>query len=238
MPFAPPSPPYLGPAKFQGGSDNKPIRRIVIHGTVSPTEAGGARNIARYFTQSVTRPSSAHYVRDPGETVQVVYDSVVAYHAPPNRHSIGYELCDWVKGPITRWDDKPHRRMLRGAAKDVARLCLAYNVPIRKIGPVALRLGRKGICGHVDVSNAWRQTSHWDPGAFPWRRFIRMVREEADALRAAEQADEYVEAFRTEVQALIRKYLDPAATVRDDVPPVRAGIRDQLANLRKTGVTK
>lgn len=81
--FRPPSPPYVGPAKFQGDATNKPINRIVIHSTVSPTVPGGARAVASYFRTGVTRPSSAHYVVDPSEVVQVVYDSVVAYHAPP-----------------------------------------------------------------------------------------------------------------------------------------------------------
>lgn len=181
--YAPPSPPYMGPAKYQGTDNNMPIKRIVIHGTVSPTVAGGARAVARYFRDTVIRPSSAHYVADPVESVQCVYDSIVAYHAPPNRHSIGYELCDRVVGPLSRWDDRPHQRMLKIAASDVARLCLAYGVPIRKVSPLMLRLGRKGICGHDDVRDAWHQTDHWDPGAFPWRRFIRMVNEEADVIR-------------------------------------------------------
>jgi hypothetical protein len=167
---------------------NKPVKRVVIHGTVSPTVDGGARNVAYYFTDIVTRPSSAHYVRDPGETVQVVFDGVVAYHAPPNEGSIGYEFCDWVAQnnrllPMSRWDDDAHVRMLRGGARDVARLCLAYDLPIRKIGYLGLRLGRKGICGHSDVAKAWGQTDHFDPGHFPWKRFIRMVRREADILR-------------------------------------------------------
>jgi hypothetical protein len=186
--YAPPDPPYVGPAKFQGDATNRPIRRVVIHGTVSPCEDGGARNVARYLTDTVTRPSSAHYIRDPGETVQVVYDGVVAYHAPPNEGSIGYELCDWVAVgntllPMSRWNDLPHRRMLRGAAKDVARLCLAYGVPIRKVGYLGLRLRRRGICGHSDVSKAFGQTDHFDPGHFPWKRFIQMVRQEADLIR-------------------------------------------------------
>ena len=185
--IAPPNPPYLGPAKHQGDDTNKPIRRVVIHGTTGSTTDGAARNVARYFTDVTERPASAHYVRDPGETVQVVLDSVVAYHAPPNQHSLGYELCDAVAEgnqllPLSRWDDGPHRRMLRGAAKDVARLCLAYGLPIRKVGPVGLRLGRKGICGHDDVAEAFGQTDHFDPGRFPWKRFIGMVQREAEAL--------------------------------------------------------
>lgn len=178
-----PSPPYLGPANHHGGHNNKPIHRIVMHSTVSPCEPGGARSIAGMF-RSTSRYASAHYVVDPNETVQVVYDSVVAYHAPPNEHSIGVEMCDM---PSTtnkaRWKGKNHRKMLKRAAKLVAQLCLAYDVPIQKINAADLRAGKHGICGHVNVSHAWHETTHWDPGVFPWRRFIRMVRKYAKAMR-------------------------------------------------------
>lgn len=183
-PIRPPAPPYVGPAKFHGGSDNKPITRVVIHCTVSPCVEGGADATARYFRESVTRPSSAHYVVDPGATRQVVYDSVEAYHAPPNRGSIGVELCDPQTGPETRWADDAHEAMLRRAARLVARLCLANGVPITKLGPADLLAGKHGICGHVDVSNAWHQTTHTDPGAgFPWPHFMQLVNDAAAKIK-------------------------------------------------------
>jgi hypothetical protein len=183
---APPSPPYLGPARNHGGSDNKPINRIVMHCTAGPSDEpdrGGARETAAYF-RSTTRDASAHYVADPFESVQVVWDSVVAYQAPPNTHAIGYELrCSLSNEGRGHWQNDAHQAMLRVAAKDVARLCLAYNVPMAKLSPADLRAGGRGICGHIDVSNAWHETTHWDPGPFfPWTDFIRMVHDEADRL--------------------------------------------------------
>lgn len=193
--FNPPAPPYVGPPENHSGYDNKrpgkhPIDRIVMHGTVSATEAGGARNIARLFTEGLVE-GSCHYVVDPAEAVQAAYDSVVCWHAPPNPGSLGVELCDWVGAPphrrtplpLSRWNDKPHRAMLANAARLVAPLCLAYNVPPKMRGPVALKAGRRGLCEHDDVSRAFGQSSHWDLGAFPRRRFARMVRAEIDAIR-------------------------------------------------------
>lgn len=182
----PPAPPYLGPAKFHGGPQNlAPLKRIVIHGTVSPCVAGGARATAAYFKNTVTRPSSAHYVVDPAEVVQVVGDHQIAYHAPPNTDTIGVEHCDPVAGPATRWQDSDHEAMLDRSAKLVAQLCLAYDVPIRRVGPVGLRLGRRGITGHGAVSLAWRQTTHTDPGKdFPWTAYIARVKAAAAELIA------------------------------------------------------
>jgi N-acetyl-anhydromuramyl-L-alanine amidase AmpD len=181
MPEAP-APPYLGPAHFAGGGDNKPINRIVIHCTVSPTVQGGARATAAYF-RSAAAGGSAHYVVDPYEVVQCVYDGTVAYHAPPNQHSLGVELCDPMKGKAARWQWLEHEAMLHLAARLVAQLCLAYDVPIVRLSEKDLRAGKHGICGHVDVSQAFKQSTHWDPGPdFPWPRFMALVKGEAAAL--------------------------------------------------------
>lgn len=177
-----PAYPYAGPAAHYGAARNKPIKRIVIHGTVSKCKPGMAQIIARYF-RITDRYASAHYVVDPREVLQVVWDSFIAYHAPPNSNSLGIELCDEVEGKVERWAEEYHRRTLRKAARLTAELCLAYGIPTRKIGPIGLRLGRRGICGHDDVSKAWGQTDHWDPGAFPWDLFITMVKFEAEKIR-------------------------------------------------------
>lgn len=176
-----PAPAYLGPPRHFTFGDNKPINRIVIHSTVSPCKVGGARAIAAYF-RGVTAGGSAHYVVDPGEVVQVGYDSVICWHAPPNRNSLGVELCDMpfpAPEGHARWLDAAHLQMLDRAARLTAELCLAYDVPLRRVTWAGLKLGRRGITSHAAVSKAFSQSSHWDPGAFPWRRFIKKVRHEA-----------------------------------------------------------
>lgn len=185
MTVKPPDPPYLGPAAHDSGPNNKPIHRIVIHCTVSPLVPGAARTVAAWFRNEDSK-GSAHYVVDARETVQVVYDGVVAWHAPPNAHSIGVELCDplvsaaWDRANAGRWADADHKRMLRRAARLTARLCLAYDVPLERVDGVDVRAGRRGITGHVDVARAFGQSTHWDPGpSFPWEKFMRQVRKHA-----------------------------------------------------------
>lgn len=216
--YPPPSPPYAGPPFRHSGKGNKPIKRIVLHGTVSPTVEGGARSIAAYF-RGRSAGGSAHYVIDPGETVQTAYDDVVAWHAPPNGNSIGLELCDPVGGakgplPVSRWfKHEPHRRMIRRAARLTAELCLAYDVPIRFVGPRQLRAGARGICEHDDVSKAWRQSSHWDLGLFPRRHFLELTKAAAAELRqdaagkarAEKRADSRVTRARDLLEAALKR---------------------------------
>lgn len=194
MTIKPPAPPYVGPAAHTSVGSNQPIHRIVIHCTVSPCQAGGARATAAFF-RTPASGGSAHYVVDPGEAVQVVFDDTIAWHAPPNANSLGVELTDPMVGkdgkelPAARWTDANHVAMLQRAADLVAQLALAYGVPIVKINAADLLAGKHGICGHVDVSQAWHQSDHWDPGTtFPWDTFMTMVHASARKLRAADSA--------------------------------------------------
>jgi peptidoglycan hydrolase-like protein with peptidoglycan-binding domain len=167
-------------AAHDSGTPNSPITRLVIHATVSPTRLGQARATARYF-QSQSSGGSAHFVVDPGEIIQCVPVNTIAWHAPPNRGSLGVELCDSQVGSASRWGDSAHHQMLDRAAALVASLAKTHGVPIVKINAADLRAGRHGICGHVDVSQAWRQTDHQDPGSgFPWATFMAMVQSHAN----------------------------------------------------------
>lgn len=182
MGYPAPSPKYIGPANRHGSQTNKPIKRIVIHCTISPC-CKGAEGIASYFKRT-SNPASAHYVVDAKTVIQSLYDSWVGYHAPPNEHSLGIEMCCTLanegKG---HWGRRGHQKMLKRTARLTAELCLAYDIPVRHLTVAQLRAGEKGICGHVDVRDAFHETTHWDPGPhFPWDQFIELVRSEVAAI--------------------------------------------------------
>lgn len=184
MRFAPPAPRYLGPPAHSTRGSNKPIKRITIHSTVSPCVPGQARKTADYF-RNPKAGGSAHYAVDPAEVIQCAFDSVIAWHAPPNRFSLGVELCEFPSKDIRRWRDEEHKALFKNAVQLVAGLCLAYGVPARYVGPIGLRLGRRGITTHADVSKAFKQSDHWDPGAWPRKAFMRAVRAEVKRRRKA-----------------------------------------------------
>jgi hypothetical protein len=197
-----PDPEYLGPAAHTSYGHNKPIGRIVIHATVSPCIPGGAAAIAAYF-RSPRAGGSAHYVVDPADVVQVVFDDTIAWHAPPNQHSLGIEMCDFPsstaldhwetdpenaqhgtrKSPL-RWLEKNHRQMLRRTAHLTAQLCLAYGVPVKFLSAEQLRAGEHGITTHANVTKAFAESTHWDPGVWPKRAFMREVRRQVAKLTA------------------------------------------------------
>lgn len=193
MRFPPPNPEWCGPAAHDSGPQSEPFTRVVIHSTVSPCEPGGRYDIAAYF-RSQASGGSAHYVADPVGAVQVVRDHVTAWHAPPNPHTLGIEMCD-IPGPLPgdhfvravwkaarrkwRWNKPNQQAMLHVTAQLTAQLCLAYDIPTVWIGVRKLRAGHKGVTSHANVSRAWRESTHWDPGFWPRRRFMDLVRQYA-----------------------------------------------------------
>lgn len=154
--------------------------RVVIHGTVSPTVVGGARATASYF-QSPGAGGLAHYVVDPAEIIACAQEETVCWHAPPNQDSIGIELCDPVDADPARWADSAHQAMLVLAAKLTVDICHRWSVPTVQIDVAGLLAGQRGICGHVDVAQAWHQSDHHDPGAgFPWAQFMALMTATSD----------------------------------------------------------
>jgi hypothetical protein len=182
---APPTPPVVGgiPA-HHSGEDNHPVNRVVIHSAVMPCKAGAARALALMNTTGATA-GSWHYAVDPLETIQCSFDRFECWHAPPNDHSIGIEMADMPATSPIRWLWRDQRRMLRRTARLTAELCLAYDLPLVFLGVEQLRAGRRGITTHAMVSDTWHQSTHWDPGAWPRKKFMRLVRKYATKIEGA-----------------------------------------------------
>ena len=71
--------------------------------------------------------------------------------------------------------------MLKLSAKLVAKKCVKYNIPVRKLSAEELRAGKRGIVGHKEVSDAFGMSSHSDPGPnFPWAWYIERVKRAKD----------------------------------------------------------
>ncbi len=163
----------------QGG--NEPVSRIVIHDAEYPEKLSAAEDIAKYF-QRVERKASAHYCADADSVVQCVLEADGAYHAPPNAHSIGIELAGYAKQTTADWLDAYGTAMLRDhAAPLVAELCARHSIPIRWLTVEQVVAGWHGVTSHNNVSLAFHQSTHTDPGGnFPIDQFMAWVLDAAD----------------------------------------------------------
>ncbi len=151
---------------------------IIIH-TAETNEIGGAaRAVANYFHTN-TIETSAHYCVDNKQVVQCVPLTDRAWAAPPlNTKGIHIELSGRAGQTKSQWNDTYSLDMLDLAAELVAELLIKYNwIPVKQITAEELKVGRAGICGHVDVTKAFHKSTHTDPGInFPWPAFMKGVR--------------------------------------------------------------
>lgn len=180
------SPPVIDgtPAKHSGeGNKVGGIQRIVIHSAVMPCEPGRARQLG-HMNSVGSGGGSWHYSVDPKETFQCSYDRFVCWHAPPNNHSIGIEMADNPSAiNALRWAGANHKAMLRRTAEITAELCVVHNVPPVFRTAAELKAGKRGITTHAQVTKAFGQSTHWDPGMWPRRAFMKMVREHYDRVK-------------------------------------------------------
>lgn len=193
-------PPLTLHAIHDDGPGNLQPTRIVIHATCpnigypAASAPGRALSTARYF-QSPAAGGSAHYVVDPAGEQHCVPDAHIAWHSPPNPRSIGIEICaeggDYPRSySRAQWLSDPVWPAVQRAAARTRELCQRFGIPAVKLSVADLQAGRHGICGHVDVSRAFHQSSHSDPGAgFPWPEFLALVTQPANPAPRSREDD-------------------------------------------------
>lgn len=181
-----PSPQQYPAAEGNYGGPQDPTNGlIVLHSMVYPCKPGAVEAVGGFFSVfHPDNPTSAHYGVDPVKVGQYVPDHRIAYHCGHNTNSLGVEMADMSTTDITRWEDKAHVMMMQKATLLVAQLCLAYNIRPYYVGWIRLKLGIKGVTTHAQMTKAFRQSTHTDPGAWPRKVFMRKVRENIRIIKA------------------------------------------------------
>lgn len=152
---------------------------IVLHCTDGHEGFRKDDDVAAMFAGVLEKPRSAHYVVDADSCTRCVPDLMTAYHCghTGNAAGIGVELCGSALQSRAQWLDATSLATLTIAARLVADLCRGYNILPRVVNDRDLLAGRTGITTHSFVSQAWKQSSHHDPGpGFPLGAFVMAVR--------------------------------------------------------------
>jgi N-acetyl-anhydromuramyl-L-alanine amidase AmpD len=164
----------MGPIRFVQARNYRPmsgrsIELIVLHSMESPEKPDVAENIAAWFASVRAPMASAHYLVDSNSIVQCVRDQDVAWGAPgANARGLQIEHAG-------RADDYSHAT-LELSAELVASLCKKYGIPIVALSPAELLVGYDGITTHAAVTQAFKQSDHWDPGPdFPMASYLERV---------------------------------------------------------------
>ena len=152
---------------------------VVVHCTDGHEGPSKAEDVARMLADPLLKPRrSAHYVCDSDSIVQCVRNDWQAWHAghTANRRGVGVEITGRANQTDEQWLDDVSLATLARASRVVADLCAAYQLPRAFVRAGELVAGVRGITTHAEVSKAWRETTHTDPGPyFPLDAFVRAV---------------------------------------------------------------
>ena len=158
---------------------------VVLHSTENPIRPGTARSVAQWFAGSSAPQASAHYVVGPDEVLSCVPEAAVAWAAPgANHHGIQIEMVgrahktDWLADGK---HDDAGAPVMRRAATLVRGICDRWDIPVRRLNVKDLLAGKRGITTHAAVTEAFKKSTHIDPGCagdqrWPWDEFLRLVR--------------------------------------------------------------
>ncbi|QEM41576.1 lysin A, N-acetylmuramoyl-L-alanine amidase domain [Gordonia phage Forza] len=80
------------------------------------------------------------------------------------------------KANAIKWMNYP--QMLEQIAQQVARWSKDYGIPLVVLSVADVKAGKKGICGHNEISLAFRQSDHTDPGPnFPKQWIVNRAKQ-------------------------------------------------------------
>jgi hypothetical protein len=198
------------PAKHFTPTNGRDIDLIVIHDMEAPEGPRTAENVAEYFRKGERR-ASCHWCFDENSAVRSVADEDVAYHAPgANHNGLGYEHAGYARQTRAEWLDRASTDCLRISARQAAKDCKKYKIPIKFVNANTLRAGNaRGITTHHEVSQAFRRSDHWDPGPnFPMDKYLLWVFEINGSVPTTNEEEELVgakEDIIKEVNASIYK---------------------------------
>ena len=153
------------------------IDLLVVHTMESPEKPDTAESVARWFAGPTAPQASAHYCIDSNSIVQCVKDEDVGWHAPgANHNGLGFEHAGCAAQTHAEWSDDYSTKCLELSAELVAQKCSQYSIPVVWLRASDLLAGRRGITGHVQVSEAFKRSTHTDPGPnFPVERYVGLV---------------------------------------------------------------
>lgn len=157
-----------------------PVEVIVIHDMEAPETDKTAEAVAANF-HVTDRKASTHYNIDNNSIVGSVRLEDTAWAAPgANSNGIQLEHAGYASQRLVDWMDGYSLAELKLSAQLTAALCSKFILPMEFVDAKGLVARRKGITTHWEVTKAFKQSDHTDPGLyFPMDLYIAMVRGEA-----------------------------------------------------------
>lgn len=160
-------------ARLWNAADN--TGQLIVQHTTEST--GGNTSVLGYLER--TRNGSYQTMCDlDGEEVRMVPDNRQAWAAMDQGNRRGLHTCAMGRAEWDRDRWLAEGRLLERTAMRYAEWNRLYDIPLVKITAAQARAGARGIVGHIDITEAWGESDHWDPGHnFPYDVVIERAKE-------------------------------------------------------------
>ncbi len=149
-----------------------PPRLVVIHDTSNSASAAAEAHYAA--TRSLSGATSAHFYVDttgPLGSLPLTKQAWAAY-SYANSHGWHIEMCGYNAGMT----GAVPAATIAITAGLVRQMCQLGGIPMVKLSPADVAAGKRGICGHWDITTGLGVGTHDDPGPrFDWPAFIAAV---------------------------------------------------------------
>lgn len=173
-------PDRIGSAKTQAN------RLLVIHTSEGSEGDAQAENLCSFIKLPGDRisdsgrryGSSYHYLIDTDRVLPCVPDSLWAFHAAgANNFSIGLCLPGKAGQTPAQWQDDISSAGIHQLAGVMVDKATEYRIPLNRLTVAQIQAGASGYCGHYDISRAYHQSDHTDPGPnFAWPLLDQEIR--------------------------------------------------------------
>ncbi|KQB84944.1 MULTISPECIES: peptidoglycan recognition protein family protein [Corynebacterium] len=150
------------------GTTSTPRRVLVVH-TFEDNGTLSAEGMARYQSTPAAGGSYHIVIDNDGVTYRENDDPFMPWSAMPTGNRIGYHFSLSGKAAWSReqWLARP--KQLNSLAKILAAYSTAYGIPLILRTADQVRAGKWGVCGHNEISLAFGESDHTDPGReFPY----------------------------------------------------------------------
>lgn len=175
----------LPKAAARASSLSLPPRLVVIHDTSNNASAAAEASYAANRTDSASTWTSAHFYVDgtgPLGSVPLNIQAWAAY-SYANSHGWHIEMCGYNAG----LPGAVPAKTIGLTAGLTRQLCELAGIPMVKLSPTDVAAGKRGICGHRDITIGLNVGTHDDPGPnFDWPAFIAAVNGDDMALTDAD----------------------------------------------------
>lgn len=205
---------WVVPKSYTKGRQSGCPTVIVIHTTEGSEGPSSAEDGAAYDARR-TDGTSTHFFCDSTSTVQCVRTTDTAHAAmySGNRIGIHIEICGKAGQSSSQWDDDVSQATLRQVASLCRVLLADYPWPVVHLSPSKVRGGAEGFCGHDDISEAFHESDHWDPGPnFPWGQLFDLIEED---IVTPEDMEQIADTVIAKLMSVDMSYHDQTVTYKN-----------------------